>query len=298
MSLRRIAVTTVCAGTLAAPAAAHADVLLASAPGARNLTTAGGAAAWAAPATGGRWRLVIRGRDGVIAAAPVATFGGAPDPSLGSSSFGASHLVAVYSRCAGRSTISGCDVFSYDLVTRTERRVALAATRTYSETAPSISNGRIAFVRRGGPRNGVYSVIPSYTPGRPSHLNRIDGHVARETATSISRVAFLYRNGKGQDDITLAQLDGGNRRLMARARPGVLFNPVITRYRVGWLERGAGGVSARMTDRVNPSTTRPNVRTGSRDLPASTNSAAADDRRIVSYLDATGWKSLAPPILP
>jgi hypothetical protein len=173
----------------------------------------------------------------------------------------------------------------------------MAATRAYSETSPSIASGRIGFVRRGGTRNGVYVAVPGYDGGA-WHLNRVDGHIARELAVSQSRIAFLYRNSKGKDDVTLAQLDGTRRRLMTRATPGVLFNPVITRYRVGWLERRDTQVIAKMTDRINPSDTEPTVRTGKRPLPASTNSAVTDSSAFDAYLDAEGYKHLSPPLFP
>jgi hypothetical protein len=277
--------------------AAQADTLLSAAPGARNLAAGGGYAAWAAPTGDGHWRLMVRDRAGAVTAAPVATFGTAPDPSIGSDAFIGSRMVVVYSRCSGTSAVRGCDVHRLDLASGKESKVSGAATRSYSETAPSIANGRLGFVRRGGARNGVYVLVSSYSDRAP-HLNRIDGHIARETSTSHSRIAFLYRNAKGQDDITIAQQDGHNRRLMTRAKPGVLFNVVATRYKVGWLEHATGSVVAKMTDRVNPSDEKPTIRTGKRPLPASTQSAVADSSHIVAYLDAEGYKRLDPAIFP
>lgn len=283
---------------LAAPATAHADVLVQAAPGAKNLAAGGGYAAWAAPRSDGRWQLVVRDPAGAVAPAAVKTFGAAPDSSIGADAFAISkHVVVVYSRCAGTSTTKDCDVFRYDLATRKESKVPNASSKTYSEVAPSIASGRVSFVRRsGGSNTGVYIAV-SGTEYRAAHLNRIDGHIARETAISQSRVTFLYRNSKGQDDITLAQLDGSRRRLIVRSAPSILFNPVITRYRVGWLER-RDAVIAKMTDRINPSDAQPTVRSGKRPLPATTQSAVTDSSNISAYLDDAGYTRIAPPIFP
>jgi hypothetical protein len=50
-----------------------------------------------------------------------------------------------------------------------------------------------------------------------------------------------------------------------------------------------------MTDRINP-TGSVNVRQGTDDLPASTQSAVTDSSRITEYLDATGVKRAEPPL--
>ena len=283
------------ASLLLAPAA-HADTILASAPGAENLGAAGGYAAWAAPAAQGRWKLVVRAPDGSVADAPVPTFGSAPDISVGSDAFVQQQIAIVYSRCAGSSATKACDVYSYNTNSKTERKVSGASSAGYSETSPSISSGRIAFVRRGGARPGTYVAIPRFET-KSMHVNRVDSHVAREVAVSQSRVVFLYRNANGQDDLTLAQLDGTRKRLIVRAKAGTIFSPVITRYKVGWLQRSGSDVLAKLTARINPSTTKPDVRTGTRPLPASTDSATADSSIITTYLDAEGVKRISPAIL-
>jgi hypothetical protein len=265
-----------------APAAARADTLLTPVTGAQHVTAAGNTIAWAAP-EGGRYRLVIDG-----ATTPIPSFASAPAADLGSNAFTGQHVVAVYSRCAG----GDCDVYLYDPQTQSARKVRGASSNAYSETAPSIANGNIAFVRRGGRHDGVYVLRL-----RSGRLHRVDGHLARETAVSQSRVAFLYRNSKGADDITISQLDGAKRRLLRRAGQGVLFSLQITRYKVGWLEHADTAVVARLTRRINPSDARPFVSTGKRTLPATTTSAAiAHDRQFDVYADAEGVKRIAPPL--
>ena len=103
-----------------------------------------------------------------------------------------------------------------------------------------------------------------------------------------SRVA--YRIG---DSIVMSQLDGARRRTLVSGRP--VFSVVITRYRVGWLQRAGHRTLAFMTNRINPSG-GVTVRQGSHDLPASTQSAVADASRIVEYLGSTGVKRADPPL--
>jgi hypothetical protein len=89
----------------------------------------------------------------------IADFGAPPRPQIGSTQFAASgrRLLAVYSRCLGASSTAGCDVYAYDLAAGSEQKIAKLASKTYSETAPSIERGRLAFVRRGGgPQPGLY----------------------------------------------------------------------------------------------------------------------------------------------
>jgi len=273
------------AGVLAQAPAAHADPLVIPVTGARNLAAGGGWHAWTAPAPGGRWRLVTQAPDGTIQAARTADFGAPPDASIGATAFGVAdkRIVAVYSRCKGSSATDRCDVFQYDLAAGTERKVARISTAAGSETAPSIASGHLAFVRRGGPRPGTYTATRR-------RISRIDSRAARETAVTPSRVA--YRIG---DSIVMSQLDGARRRTLVSGRP--VFSVVITRYRVGWLQRAGHRTLALMTDRINPSGSV-TIRRGTHDLPASTQSAAADDSRIVEYLGSTGIKRAAPPLFP
>ena len=121
-------------------------------------------------------------------------------------------------------------------------------------------------------------------------MRRIDSRVARETALTPSRVAF--RTGDG---VTLRWLDGRHPRTLAD--DSGLFGVVITRYRVGWMQRAGHRTLAFMTDRVDP-TGRVTIRQAAHDLPASTQSAVADSSGIVEYLGATGIKRADPPLFP
>jgi hypothetical protein len=227
---------------------------------------------------------MIRAPGGHIAAAAIRDFGSPPDASIGTVSTltpGDRRFVAVYSRCSGFSTTQGCDIYRYDLAARIERKMKRFSTGTGSETAPSVSAGSYAFVRRGGHRPGTYTATRS-------RLRRIDSRLARETAVTQSRVAF--RTGAA---IYMSQLNGRRRRTIATGLG--IFSVVITRYRVGWLQRAGHRTLAYMTDRIDPSG-NVTIRQGRRDLPASTQSAVADASRIVEYLGATGVKRAVPPL--
>jgi hypothetical protein len=228
---------------------------------------------------------VTRAPDGTIRPARIAAFAALPDPSIGWTALTAParRLVAVYSRCAGSSATRGCDVFQYDLAGGTERRLTRLSTADGSETAPSIAAGSYAFARRGGPRSGTYTA-------NRAHVRRIDARVARETALTPTRVAFRTADG-----VVLRWFDGRHRRALADDL-GV-FGVVITRYRVGWMQRAGHRTLAFMTDRVNP-TGRVTIRQAAHDLPASTQSAVADASGIVEYLGATGIKRADPPLFP
>jgi hypothetical protein len=266
-----------------APCAGAADPLIIVAAGAKNLAAGDGWRAWAAPTARGRWQLVTRTPDGTIQAANIKDFGAPPDASISATSFAGPdrRVVAVYSRCQGASATKGCDVFQYDLAAGSERKLTRISTKAGSETAPSISMAGYAFARRGGPRPGTYTA----TRG---HVRRVDSRIARETAVTHSRVAF--RVG---DAIIMSQLDGRRRRTIATGLG--IFSVVLTRYRVGWLERAGHRTLAFMTDRINPSGSV-TVRQGTHDLPASTQSAVTDSSRIVEYLRATGVKRAEPPL--
>jgi hypothetical protein len=160
MVSRTLALPLLAAALLAATAAgASADSLVAPAPGARNLTANGGFVVWAAPGDPGRWRLTVRAPDGSVTTPAIADFGAPPRAQIGSTGFAVAgrRLLAVYSRCQGASAIAGCDVYGYDLRAGTEEKIAKLSSKTYSETAPSLELGRLAFVRRGGgPTPGLY----------------------------------------------------------------------------------------------------------------------------------------------
>ena len=286
--MRRLAglIAVVAAGALAAPSTVSADQLVAKASGARNLAAGGGWMAWA-QRSGSRWKLVTRSPGGQVADAMIATFGAPPDPAIGSSGYGIAgkRVIAVYSRCDGTSSRLGCDVYRYDLKAGTEQRVTSISTAAASEIAPSVALGQYGFVRVGGPSPGTYTAA--------RHIHRVDTRLALETAVSGSRIVYTVAIGATRQ-VILSQYDGGNRRVLTTGLG--IFSPVTTRYRAGWLQHRGGSVIARMTDRINPSTTTPTIRDGSRPLPVSTNSATADASRIALYLDAKGVHRASPPL--
>lgn len=261
---------------------AHADSLVTPVDGGRHLAAAGGYAAWSAPAGAGRYKLVVRGPDGQVADARIPTFGSPVDASIGSTrtAFPRS-LVAVYSRCTGRSAVTGCDVYSYDLKGRRERKVPGLARPGVSETAPSISYGTYAFVRRGGARRGTYVLAGG-------SAERVDRRPARETVVTESRVAFLLPG----DRIAWRALHAGRVRTIGRAPRGRAFSLVANRYRIGWLERGTNGVVAKLSGRIEGGTA--SVATGRRALPATTTSAAMGATNLDRYLDAEGLHAVSP----
>ncbi len=283
--LLALVITAACAG---ATGPAHADTLLNSVEGGQHLASGSRYTAWSAPAGNGRFKLVLRGAGGRAEDAPIPTFGAPVDAAIGFTrhEFEGRERVAVYSRCEGRSTTRGCDVYQYSLGSRTERRVPKLAVAGVSETAPSISFGSYAFVRRGGARPGTY-VLPA-----DGKADRLDGRLARETAITEDRVVFLLPG----DEIRWRPVFAGRVRTIGRAPAGRAFSLMATRYRIGWLERRGGRVTARLSDRIDSGTAT--VRSGRRTLPASTTSASVSDSNLNRYLDATGLHLVSPNLFP
>ncbi len=295
---------------LALVPAARADTLIQPLSGARNLAQGGGFdevlpggqvtrnpgwLAWAQPVQGGRWRLAVRSPQGVTTTPAIPDFGAAPDPSVGSDRFGISgrRLFVVYSRCAGASAIAGCDVYRYDVSAGTEAKVAEISTSSASETAPSVRSGLWSFVRRGAgvARRGVYA----YTPA--GGVRRLSSILARETVMSVSRVAYAYDSSNG-GGVAVRRLSGKGGVVLATAgEPAVPSSLVGTRYKFGWLlPAGDPGVSVIWTSRLSGRTTSVTVRSGKRNLPASTNSITTNDSVLDKYLDQTGISTLSPPL--
>jgi hypothetical protein len=251
---------------------------------------------WAAPAGGGRWRLTVRAPDGTVTTPAIADFGAPPRAQIGSTGFAVAgrRLLAVYSRCQGASAIAGCDVYAYDLRAGTEERIAQLSSRTYSETAPSIELGRLAFVRRGGgPKPGLYY----YALGGKAAPRRLSSTLARETATNGTRVAYTYNSSRG-GGLAVRQLSGQGDALVPVSRqPAVPRSPLLTRYNAAWLLEG-GHVQAtrRFAGSGGPFTLV--VVEANRALPATTDSLGLNNDRTSApyYLDAEGVKLTAPPI--
>jgi hypothetical protein len=298
MRLRTILLTLALAtGVLAATTAvASADSLVVAAPGARNLTANGGYLVWALPSAGGRWRLAVRAPNGAVSTPAIADFGAPPAAQIGSTGFAIAgrRLLAVYARCQGASALAGCDVYAYDLRAGTEQRIAALSSRTYSETAPSIELGRMAFVRRGGgPRPGLYT----YSLGSKSAPRRLSSVLARETATNGSRVAYTYNSSRG-GGLVVRRLSGeGGVLVPASRQPAVPLSPLLTRYNAAWLlQDGRVQATDRFAGSGGPFELR--VRDANRALPATTTSIALRNDRTSApyYLDAEGVKVAAPAL--
>lgn len=292
---RRRALTTLLAAAmlLAGAAPSAADTLEVSSPGARNIASAGGYLAWAAPSQYGGWRLVVRNRDGAVRVLPVAAFGAAPDPAIGSDRFAIDgrQIVVVYSRCDGASSTRDCDVFRFPLNgDNGEERVAKLATKTYSETAPSIASGRFTFVRRGGSAGtGVH-----YWRGDASAPRRVSRTLARETSTNGTRVAYAYNSGRG-GGLAVRRLSGeGNVLTPASRRSSVPRSIVLDRYRATWLV----GRTAFQTDRLTGARTTADVavRRGSRSVPEGGDSITATTNRVARVLTPLGVVALSPAL--
>ena len=296
---------------LGAVPAAQADRLETPVAGGANLASAAGWQAWSAEQPDGTHRLRLRRPDGTVITPAIAAFGAPVDPAIGTrggadgvNTPASRRLSAVYSRCAGPSSLSGCDVHALDLTTLDEARVRALATRAYSETAPSLNLGNWSVVRRGGgPRPGVYAYSE-----RRARLLRLSPTLARETATSQSRAAFSYRSlPRGSDrsagsgfGVQIRQSSGEGRPLVAASRLDRL--PVslqLTRYRAGWLVPRPGATRVFTTLRFagsgGPFTLT--VREAPRTLPAGVLSAAGDASTLFTrYLDAAGIQRIDPAI--
>ena len=287
---RALTFTLTAAMSLGLASAASADSLVQSAPGARNLAAGGGYLVWAAPAEAGRWKLVVRAPDGKVTTPAIPTFGALPDPAVGSDrgAIAARRLLTVYSRCAGTSAVSGCDVFALNVLTGREERVTRLSTRAYSETNPQIALGALTAVRRGGPRPGVYSFGSGVRAAR-----RLTRFVPAEIAASASRVVTAERTANGYQIVLRQRSGDGTPRVLASDVPARPRSLTITRYRAGWL----AGAQAFQTTRFAGSSGvvfNPAPQQGNRELPASVDSIANNSSIVNWYLDGEGVKLLDP----
>lgn len=268
-----------------------ADVLEVRSPGARNIAAGSGYVVWAARSEYGGWRLVVRDPDGTVRVPAIRPFGAPPDPAIGLDRFAIDgrRVLAVYSRCAANSTISGCDVYRFHLNGGDgEERVDRLATKTYSETAPSIASGRYTLVRRGGgARHGVH-----YWRGDTSAPRRVSRIVARETATNGSRVAYALHSRHG-GGLAVRRLSGEGAVLMPAARrPSVPRSILLDRYHVTWISGRTAFQTARLSGAR--STADVVVHRGSRRLPEGTGSVTAAGNRITWALTPLGVVALSP----
>ena len=287
---------------LAAAPVARADRLETPVEAGANLAAAAGWQAWSTETAPGTHRLQLRRPDGSVTTPEIPAFGAPVDPAIGTrggadaiNTPASRRLSAVYSRCAGDSALAGCDVFALDLTTLTEEKVAALATKAYSETVPSLTFGNWSLVRRGGgPAKGTYAYSE-----RSGRLRRLSPTLARETATSVSRMAFTYNSSRGFG-LQIRQSSGDGRPLVAAARLQLEpRSPQLTRYRAGWLLPGDGVTRVFQTRRFagsgGPFTLR--VDEAPRTLPAGVRSAAGDSSTLFErYLDEEGVQRIDPAI--
>lgn len=302
----RIAGTVLALGLLLAAAPiAGADTLETRVERGANLAAAGGWQAWSTTSEDGRHRLALRRPDGTALIPDVPAFDAPVDPAIGTrggadgvNTPASRRLSAVYSRCAGSSTLAGCDVHALNLTTLREEKVAALASKTYSETVPSLTLGNWSFVRRGGgTRKGTYSYLER---GRTRGLVRLSPTLARETATSQGRMAFTYNSSRGFG-VQLRRSSGEDGVLIAASRlvrePTA---PQITRYRAGWLLPSADSTRVLQTQRYLGSEGREDplvVSEAARTLPTGVRSAAGDSSSLFTrYIDSEGVKRIDPAI--
>lgn len=136
-------------------------------------------------------------------------------------------VVAVYSRCEREGELlsveppDGCDLFLYDIAARTERRIRASSSRAHSETLPSISGDRIAFVRaarnpRAGRRARKDVVYIGRVTGRPASVRQPGGPASsfraavEELELASGRLYFTWSHGYGgtQEHETLYRVVG------------------------------------------------------------------------------------------
>lgn len=235
----RSLLTRAIVAALLAPAGARADDPVAQLERDTPVSAYGGALAWSAyDAPSGRYRLVLRA-DAVTAAARVASASRPFDVSLGPDSKG--RVVALYSRCRGDK--GGCDVYRYDLRTRTERKLASVSSPSLDEAWPAQWRGRVSFVRRArthvidgydhrpDPRGRgpvmdcdipYVKTLASRAPSRRldrSQCGETTGMAIRRDA--IVLVTDINQGGAGSESqVRLLRAGGGAARILARTTGG------------------------------------------------------------------------------
>jgi hypothetical protein len=266
------------AAALAVAAPASADALLTPAPaGSSNLAYAAGWSAWSQP-EGDVHRLVLRAPDGTVSTPAVPPFDAPVDPAIGTTStkdFKKTTYV-VFSRAG--------DIRRLDLATGVESAFPGASTTAYRETAPSLSGGTLAFVRRGGARNCVHVLSTSR-----GTLRRVSATTAREVVTNGTRVAYTVPSG-----LRIVRISGDGRAL--RIGGGRLHSINLTRYHAVWLTEDG---RLQRTDRFAGSggSYALRVRDARRQVPGIVSIAVGRSTNTSRYLDAEGVKAADPTLL-
>jgi hypothetical protein len=177
---RVIVATAITAVLVGAPTPAIAQPVIVDSGVDGELSAYGGVAAWsrADPKRGGSELRIFIG--GVVSTAVIRRESGGFEPDVGPGPDG--HVVVVYSRCGlpkrAKVKIRGCDLYSYDVKTKRERKLNSVSTEHRLEGAPSVWGSRIAF-------SGQPESRPSATP----HL-----YVGNLKSGSVHRVKVPVRN--------------------------------------------------------------------------------------------------------
>jgi hypothetical protein len=236
-------VAAVLGAGLLASAPAVADSVVTGDPTATNVTSFGTTAAWSRRGGDGRYRLVVMGASRVPADAHVRSSSVPFDPDAGPIAHG--RFYVVYTRCRLPASSRGCDIYGYDVASRTERKITSVSTRESSEFAPSYYKGSIAFGRRGS-HGGLYVASPGHRP------RRISRRIPHETDLSATHVV------SNSGEVVLARRDGSHQRELGDTQGGEeafseAYSPVLSRDRAFWVD---GGGEYGMHDGGEPWTVR------------------------------------------
>ena len=258
----------------AVPAAASADTLLVPTPqGSQNLQANGGYMTWAQPnqPAGSGWRIVVRAPDGTVSTPDIPVSEDVPQPTIGTDTAFPRNLLLVYARRG--------DVYTYDLRRRVERKLR-AISSSATEATPTMTYGRVQFVRRDGRRPGIYTWTAR------SGLRRVVTATPRELASNGSRIAYPTGN-----TIVVRRVSGDGRPFLVRAggRPESIL---LSRYRASWVV----GDEAYKTGRFGGSgpAVPGSVDRGGRAIPGVISIAFGRGDRVRYALDAEGVKELSP----
>ncbi len=242
--VRRIAALAATAAALLTPSVAAADEVVAELARDTPIAAYGGVLAWSSyDAASGRYALMIKQRmpwgTEVVEAARAATATRPFDVSLGPNSKG--RIVALYTRC--RTTDHGCDIYRYELRTRSERRLSSVSSPALDEAWPAQWRDRIAFVRRArthvvdgydhrpdprarGPLMDCdIPYVKTVSSTRPSRrLDRSECGRTTDLAirdTTIVQVTDIDQGGAGSEsDVRRLRAGGGAALRLARATGG------------------------------------------------------------------------------
>jgi hypothetical protein len=216
-TFNKLILTTVALAATLTPVA-HADSLITSAPGARNLVGAGGYLAWSVPTADGHWRLAIRSPAGAVSQPSIPAFERPAQPSIGSNAiYGPQRkLVAVYARAG--------DVYELDLKTGTESKLTKLSSGG-NETLAAINLGQYVVARQG---KGLFVV------SRSGRTRRLASTVPAEIAVAQSRVASIESSGYGRNRAVVRRLSGQGKTLSLGTGLKGASSLWLTRYRAGY----------------------------------------------------------------